>query len=252
MKQMEGIYELEIGNTKVFVIESKKNILVDTGSGPVPKELLSFMEETGLKFKNEEVKKEMMDGAYSRITEFLEQEKLKVDAIICTHCHNDHTGNLKRLKEFLKVPVAMHPYDIPFAEGTEELPIPPGFPQELRKYLKTEPCKVDIQLKDEEFFTDDVQVIHIEGHTRGNICLVVRDQALIAGDCVTGRNEANPMFGPNELNPPVEMFCMDYAQAIKSLKKLLHYNFTAIFPSHGSSITEEGKKKLGKMIQGIV
>ena len=252
MKQMEGLYELEIGNTKVFMIESKKNILVDTGSGPTPEELLSFMENTGFKFENEKVKKEIQEGAYSRIVRFLEQEKIKIDTIICTHCHNDHIGNLKRLKEFLKVPVAMHPYDISVVEGTEKLPLPSSFPQELKKYLKTDHCKVDIQLKDGEFFTDDVQIIHVEGHTRGSICLLVRNQALIAGDCAVGKNEANPMLGQNELNPPIEMFCVDYAQAVKSLNKLLHYNFNAIFFSHGKSITEKGKEKLEKMIQGIV
>jgi glyoxylase-like metal-dependent hydrolase (beta-lactamase superfamily II) len=252
MKQIEGLYELEIGNTKVFMIESKKNILVDTGSGPIPEELLNFMEKTGFKFKNEEEKKQLQEGAYSKIIQFLEQKKIKIDAIICTHCHNDHTGNLKGLKEFLKVPVAMHPYDISVAEGTEELPLPPAFPQELKKHLKTEPCKVDIQLKDEEFFTDDVQVIHVEGHTKGSICLLFRNHVLIAGDCVVGKNEANPMLGQNELNPPIEMFCTDYAQAIKSLNKLLHYNFNAIFFSHGKSITEKGKEKLEKMIQRII
>jgi glyoxylase-like metal-dependent hydrolase (beta-lactamase superfamily II) len=47
---------------------------------------------------------------------------------------------------------------------------------------------------------------------------------------------------------------MDYAQAIKSLSKLLQYDFSAILPSHGTSIPERGKEKLQAMLQefGII
>jgi glyoxylase-like metal-dependent hydrolase (beta-lactamase superfamily II) len=42
---------------------------------------------------------------------------------------------------------------------------------------------------------------------------------------------------------------MDYAQAIKSLSKLLQYDFSAILPSHGASIGERGMEKLRAMLQ---
>jgi glyoxylase-like metal-dependent hydrolase (beta-lactamase superfamily II) len=66
---------------------------------------------------------------------------------------------------------------------------------------------------------------------------------------VVGYNERFPSPGNSELNPPIKMYSMDYAQAIKSLSKLPQYDFTAILPSHGTSIGERGKEKLRAMLQ---
>jgi glyoxylase-like metal-dependent hydrolase (beta-lactamase superfamily II) len=251
MRQINGVYELDIANSKVFFIEGEKNILVDTGRGPADDVVLDFMEQSGMRITSEEERKVIKEGAYSTIVKFIDSKNITLDAIICTHYHNDHTGNLKKLKDLLNVPVAMHPEDIPFVEGTKEIPAPSFVPPEILKHIKVDPCKVDIQLKDGEFFTDDVQIIHVEGHTRGSICLLVKEKVLIAGDCVVGKNEATPVMGPEELNPPIEMFSTDYAQALKSLKKLLNYSFSSILPSHGASIEVNGKEKLARMIGGI-
>ena len=249
MTQIEGIYELEIANTKVFIIEGSKNLLVDTGSGPTHDEVLAFMEKSGLKFDNEALRKLMKQGAYQTIIDFLTQQNIKLDTIICTHCHEDHTGNVKKLKETLKVTVAMHPDDVPYVEGTKEIPPPAFIPPEILKHTKVEPCKVDVLLQDGEFITPDVQVIHVEGHTKGSICLLYKNQALIVGDCLVGKNERNPMMGPNELNPPIEMFSMDHEQALKSLQRLLNYDFSAILTCHGTSIRKNGKEKLEKLLK---
>ena len=251
MEQIADVHELEIANTKVYIIEGEKNFLVDTGSGPMHDKILDFMEKSGMKFGSEEQKKVMKEGAYATIINFLTEKNIKIETILCTHYHGDHTGNLQQLKETLKVPVAMHPDDIPFVEGTKEIPPPAFAPPEILQYIKVKPCKVDIHLNDGEFFTDDLQIIHVEGHTKGSICLLYKNQALIAGDCLVGKNETNPIMGPNELNPPIEMFSEDYSQALKSLKKLLQYDFSSILTSHGTSIRERGKEKLEKMLQEI-
>ena len=251
MERIEDVHELEIANTTVYVIEGDKNFLVDTGSGPMHDIVLDFMEQSGMKLESDEQKKLMKEGAYATIINFLTKGNIKVDTIICTHYHGDHTGNLQQLKETLKVPVAMHPDDIPFVEGTKEMPPSPFVPPEILPYLKVQPCRVAIPLHDGEFLTDDLQVIHMAGHTGGSICLLHKKQTLIAGDCLVGKNETNPMMGPDELNPPIEMFSQDYPQALKSLKKLLQYDFTVILTSHGASIREKGKEKLEKMLQKI-
>jgi glyoxylase-like metal-dependent hydrolase (beta-lactamase superfamily II) len=243
-----GIHELAIANTKVFVVEAQKNVLIDTGSAPLHEEVLKFLEKTGFVFENPGQKQLMKQGAYSTNMSFLRESNIKIDAIICTHYHSDHTGNLKRLKNSLKVPVAMHELDIPVVEGREEMPPPSFIPAEILKHLKIEPCGIDRALKDGEDFCDDLQIIHVPGHTWGSICLLYKNQALITGDCVVGYNERFPSQGNSELNPPVKMYGMDYAQAIKSLSTLLQYDFTAILPSHGTSIGERGKEKLRAML----
>ena len=49
----------------------------------------------------------------------------------------------------------------------------------------------------------------------------------------------------------MKMYCMDYELAIKSLSQLLHYDFSAILPSHGTSIPERGKEKLQTMLESL-
>ena len=246
-----GIHELVIANTKVFVIEAQKNVLVDTGSGPLHDEVLLFLEKTGFIFETAEQKRLMQEGAYKTIIAFLQDSNIKIDAVLCTHHHSDHTGNLKRLKVSLKVPVAMHELDIPVVEGREEMTPPSFIPAEIVKHLKIEPCSIDRALQDGEFFCEDLQVIHVPGHTKGSICLLYKNQALITGDCVVGYNERFPAQGKNELNPPIKMFSMDYEQAMKSLLRLPQYDFTAILPSHGNSLWEGGKEKLQTMLQEL-
>jgi glyoxylase-like metal-dependent hydrolase (beta-lactamase superfamily II) len=251
MKPVAGVYELEAGTTKVFLIAGNKNILVDTGLAPMPDAVLNFMEKTGIRYRDEAQKNEMRAGAYPKILRFLEKENIRIDLIVCTHHHLDHTGTVKRLRDTLKVPVAMHPQDIPFVEGTQETPIPAYIPEEIKPYLKIENCTVDRHLSDGEFIRDDVQVIHAPGHTRGSICLLVSKQVLIAGDSLIGKNEMNPAAGPHELNPLSKQASLDYEEGIQFLSKLLTYDFTAIFPTHGTSITERGKEKLETMLRGI-
>jgi glyoxylase-like metal-dependent hydrolase (beta-lactamase superfamily II) len=251
MKPIAGVYELEVGTTKVFIITGKKNILVDAGLAPMPDAVLAFMEKTGMQLKDESQRQEMREGAYAKIIYFLKRENVTIDLIICTHYHLDHTGTVKRLKETLNVPIAMHPEDIPFVDGTQEVPIPSYIPQEIRPYLRIENCTVDRQLIDSEYIRDDVQVIHTPGHTRGSICLLVNKQVLIAGDTLIGKNEINPAAGLNELNPLSKQASLDYEQGIKSLHRLLTYDFTALFPTHGTSITERGKEKLEAMLRAI-
>ena len=61
----------------------------------------------------------------------------------------------------------------------------------------------------------------------------------------------NPAAGPLELNPLSTQASLDYAEGIKSLRKLLTYDFSAIFPTHGTSIAERDKEKLETMLRGI-
>ena len=249
--QIKGVHELAIAGTKVFVIQAQKNVLVDTGSAPLHDEVLAFLEKTGFSFESEEQKKLMKAGACETIMRFLLEKKITIDAIICTHCHSDHIGNLKELKEYLQVPVAVHGLDIPVVEGTMQ-PDPPAYiPPEILKHLKTAPCAVELPLLDGEFFCDDLQVIHVPGHTPGSICLLYKNQVLVAGDCAIGKSTGFPAPGPDALNPPVKMYSGDYDQAVKSLRKLLTYHFDALLPSHGSSLWERGKEELKKMLQKL-
>jgi len=248
MDALNYVHEIPLGNVKAFIIEGEKTILVDTGISPVPPEVLAFFEKSGIKLGDEQQIEFLKKGSFQFIMNFIKQKGLNIDTIICTHYHTDHTGCLKKIKETLKVPVAMHALDIPLVEGKEKPPPSTMLPPKLAEHFKIEPCQVDIVLEDNQMFTSDLQVIHLEGHTKGNLCLLFKEEVLLAGDSVMGKNALNPALGPNEINPPMPNASMDQEKAVRNLKKLLNYSFKVILPSHGEPIKENAKEKLKKLI----
>lgn len=249
MEALNYVHEIPLGNTKAFIIEGEKNILVDTGIAPVPPQILDFFEKSGIKLGDEQQVEFLKKGSFQFIMDFIKDKGFTIDTIICTHYHPDHTGCLKKLKDVLKVPVAMHPLDIPLVEGKEEPPLSTMLPPKLAEHFKTEPCQVDIALEDNQMFTSDLQVIHLEGHTKGNICLLFKEEVLLPGDSVMGKNALNSEIAPNELNPPMPNASLDQEKAVRNLEKLLNYSFKVILPSHGEPVKENAKEKLKKLIE---
>ncbi len=249
MDALNQVHEIPLGNVKAFIIEGEKTILVDTGIGPVPPEVLAFFKKSGIKLGDEQQIEYLKKGSFQYIMDFIKEKSITIDTIICTHYHADHTGCLKKVKDTLKVPVAMHPLDIPYVEGKAEPPPSTMLPPKLAKHFKIEPCQVDITLVDDQMFTPDLKVIHLEGHTKGNICLLFKEEVLLAGDSVMGKNALNPVMGPKELNPPMATASMDQEKAVKNLGKLLNYNFKVILPSHGEPVKENAKEKLKTLIE---
>lgn len=249
MHATDHVHDIYLGNVKAFVIEGEKTILIDTGIAPVPDDVLSFFEKSGIKLGDEQQIEYLKKGSFQFIMDVIREKALTIDTIICTHFHADHTGCLKKLKDALGVPVAMHPMDIPFVEGKEEPPPSTMLPPKLAKHFTIEPCMVDIHLEDNQMFTPDLQIIHLEGHTRGNLCLLFKKKVLFAGDSVMGKNALNPVLGPEELNPPMATASMDQKKAVSNLKKLLNYEFEMILPSHGEPVKEHAKEKLRRLIE---
>ncbi|RMF94412.1 MAG: MBL fold metallo-hydrolase [Candidatus Schekmanbacteria bacterium] len=245
-----GVFEIDLGLSRAFYIDGMfEKVLVDTGLKPMSKEVIDFFAANNMPFSDEQLNL-LRKGSRSTIMKFLKNNGFKVDVIICTHCHGDHIGNAAQLKDELNVPLAAHKDDVPVIEGREFLPKPEMIPQEFHHHFDCTPCQVDIVLEDGQHFNEEIDVIHLEGHTKGSICLLVKDIVLIAGDCILGKGA---MGGENKkpLNPPSKEFCADYDLALKSLKKLMNYHFEAIFPSHGASIKTGAKRELESLLKEL-
>ncbi len=130
--------------------------------------------------KNEETKEAVVVDPGSDIENILDKLKgYNVIAILATHGHYDHVGQVATLKELYKAPFYMHKDD----EFLLKDELFPGFSFYLN--AKTPPSP-DIYIKDKDrlnLLGVDIDVIHTPGHTPGGCCFYISSyNTLIAGD----------------------------------------------------------------------
>ncbi len=141
---------------------------------------------------------------------------LKIDLIINTHCHFDHTGGNKRIRDDTGCKTAIHETEVEAIENNTELTVAKIWDHDL------EPCPVDIPLKgNEEFTVGDyhLHLLHAPGHTPGCIVVTLEHSGKrmgFVGDCLS------------LLNLPGE----DQQDLIRSLNKLLDHNFDVLLTGH--------------------
>ena len=80
-------------------------------------------------------------------------EPFKINSIVLTHGHADHVGALERVRESLKVPVALHPADGRNFGIMAEAPLEQGLTISLGEAR--------------------LEIVHIPGHTQGSVALKV-------------------------------------------------------------------------------
>ena len=131
----------------------------------------------------------------------------EINYVVITHRDRDHIQGCKVIREKTKAKIAIHEFD---AEAVEA---------------------VDVKLKDGEYVElGDMkfEVIHVPGHTPGNICLYQKEnQLLIDGDSLCGER--------------VNLIRMDRDIYIRSIKRLMEMDVRLLIQSHPH-------KPLGKAI----
>lgn len=118
------------------------------------------------------------------ITRVIDQNGLKVTAIVSTHGHVDHVSAAQALKEATGAPVLLHQADVPMLRspllGLSNLL--PG----ARDAAKT---AVDRELSDGDtltFGSMSLAVCHSPGHSPGGICLVLELEPAAPSLCFSG------------------------------------------------------------------
>lgn len=158
----------------------------------------------------------------------LEREFGDVDRLILTHEGGDHYGGLDRVME------AFDPRLYVAADETD-----------LRDAIDHDP---DVLYEDGDVLDGGIEVIQIPGHTPAPSALLLRDEnALISGDVLDGADRRGLPEG--YLLPPPETFNHDHAAAERNLKKLLDYEFDAVYVFHGSHVTDDAREKLERFLR---
>lgn len=126
--------------------------LIDAGCGRANEALLRNIEAAGVKLED-------------------------IELLLITHCHFDHTGGAKWLRERLGCAVVMHELDAPYLEvGDHEVTAASWYGSRL------EACIVDRRLAGNEegihLGERIIRAVHIPGHSPGSVAYVTTSEGL--------------------------------------------------------------------------
>ncbi|MBT2408536.1 MULTISPECIES: MBL fold metallo-hydrolase [unclassified Streptomyces] len=159
----------------------------------------------------------------------------RLERIVLTHCHRDHTGAAGELADRWGAQVLAHRLDAPVIRGERPVPEPVLLDWELPLWEKglavpeAPPTRVDREVEDGEIlaFGDGAVVVHAPGHTPGSIGVhLPRHGVLFTGDCVAGVGQV--MLG---------VFNVDRAQAQDSFRRLAALSPSVACFGHGDPLT---------------
>lgn len=162
------------------------------------------------------------------ILDYVKRENITIKYIINTHCHFDHAGGNKKLKEATNALFLIHEKEKPVLDRMDTSAKLWGF------YVDPSP-NPDMLLKDGDKISIgnlEIEIIHTPGHSPGGICLKF-SKYVISGDTLFAGGIGRTDFPGG-----------DYDTLIKSIKEKLFTlpEDTEIFPGHGPSTTVKNEK----------
>ncbi len=190
----------------------------------------------------------------------------KPKAIVLTHGHFDHVGSLEPLLKEWDVPVYAHEDEIPYLNGELDYPkgdakADGGLVSELSPLYPHHGIDISSNLyplphNGEVPYMEGWNWIHTPGHTPGHVSLYrERDGVLIAGDAfVTVKQESlyRVVLQQKEISGPPKYFTMDWAEAKKSVSKLVSLQPTLAVTGHGEEMEgEELEEALKRLVENF-
>ena len=154
-----------------------------------------------------------------------------ITAILLTHGHLDHTGNLTWLKKFSGATIYAHPKEHPHIQGTYPYKGVAKWCGRLeafgRAVIRYQPSPIDVTFQDGDLlpFWGGLKVIHLPGHTEGHCGFYSETHDLLfSGDMFTSYffNARRP---PAILNSVPEKFP-------ESFRRIRALNPRLVIPGH--------------------
>lgn len=195
-----------------------------------------IVEQTNCYIVQDEETKEAMvidpGGEAEKIIEMLDILEANLKYIYLTHCHGDHIGALKELKEEKGGKILVHRNDV---EGLYNKDI------SLTDYIGIHDVKLEADSRVDDgdkihIGNLEFTIIHTPGHTAGGSCLYSeKEKLLFSGDTLF-----HGTWGRTDL--PTSSF-QDIIQSITT-KLLTLPDDTIVYPGHGKSTMIEEEKPI--------
>lgn len=164
------------------------------------------------------------------VLRYIEQEKLRVCALMATHGHLDHLWGAAWASEQFQMPLLIHSNDMPLAEAMQQQYDMFGMRAKAQPFpmdnLQSSVCNLQSKIC-------NFHLLSTPGHTQGSVCLYWQDEhLLLSGDtlfcCGYGRTD---LPGGN------------MGQLMQSLDNLFALPAdTRVFPGHGEATTIGAEK----------
>ena len=158
---LPGLYLLSLGMVNAFLIDDGDALaLVDTGLPGSEQTILAAIQGLG-------------------------KQPTDLRHILVTHCHVDHAGSLAALKQRTGATAVMHPADAALVRQglawRDQVELAPGIEKWLlfrlfsRKFPRAvAPAEIDLEVNDGDLIpaVGGVRVVHIPGHTAGQVAYI--------------------------------------------------------------------------------
>ena len=216
-----GVHQFNASFVNVFVVETPDGLLlVDAGQPGDTDKLLQQMRAAGL-------------------------DPARIRLIFLTHGDTDHIGGAARFQALSGAQVLAHPTDVAYVEGRDYrrpaasglgLLLRPLFAVLSRTLMRVKPVKVDRQVKEGDTVADGWRVIHLPGHTAGQVGLYHPTQRIaLVGDALNHRRD---------LGAPPPIFTPDMPAAYASIRKLAGMDINVLGMGHGDAVTQNAAEQL--------
>lgn len=222
------IHTVKLGYSNAFLIEANNSLsLVDTGLKNNQKKIERLLQEKGFELKD-------------------------IKQIIITHAHPDHVGSLAELVSATNAGVWVHEIELGIMRGesliqniaAKDLSPIGSILQAIAPKPERFDFTIDRELKSSEQILTGFEVVHLPGHSMGQIGLWQESsKTLIGGDVM--------MRLANRLTMPIKAFSVDWEETKKSILKVGALKPDSLYLGHGKPYIGNAQKPLEVILKRI-